>query len=467
MRTSGTAILNPPQIDALRRSFRGPLIGPDDDGYDEARKVWNASIDRRPLIIAKCSGTADVIAAVDFARTNHLLVAVRGGGHNVAGNAVCDGGIVIDLSGLKGVWVDPAARIARVQPGVTWGEFDREAQLFALATPGGLVSMTGVAGFTVGGGIGWLSRKHGAASDHLLSADVVTAEGRHVKASAGENEDLFWAVRGGGGNYGIVTSFEFRLHPVGPSILGGVIFYPGDKAAELLRILRDELAKAPDEFTAGCVLKLAPPAPFLPPTSHGAPVAILAVCHFGKPSDGVELLRPLFSLGEPLANLVGTRPYTEMQSLLDASWAPGFQNYWKAQYLAELPDTAIEIITSKAAKITSPLSDIKVIPMGGAFARFGEQDSALSHRNAAWIVNINSRWVRPDEYDRHVEWTRDLWSSVRPYSSGGVYLNFLGDEGADRVREAYGDSKYERLALLKRKYDPGNLFQLNQNIKPA
>jgi FAD/FMN-containing dehydrogenase len=466
VQSSGT-IVSRPDLTALEQCFRGPLISPDDEGYDEARKVWNGSIDRKPMFIARCTGTADVTAAVDFARDNDLLVAVRGGAHNVAGNAVCDGGMVIDLSGLKGIWIDPATRTARVQPGVTWGEFDREAQAFGLATPGGLVSMTGVAGFTLGGGLGWLSRKYGAASDNLLSVDVVTAEGRHLKASATENEDLFWGVRGGGGNFGIATSFEFQLHQVGPKVLGGMMFYPAKQGHKLLGILRDRLAEAPDELFTASVLKLAPPAPFLPPEVHGKSIVILGVCWVGEPEAGHELLSPLRELGEPLANLVAMRPYTQLQSMLDAGWLPGFQNYWKAQYLRELPDDAIETVLSKAAEITSPISDIKVFPVGGAFARVGEDDTAMSHRSAPWIININSRWADPHESSRHVNWTRELWSAVQPFSTGGVYVNFLGDEGHDRVREAYGPAKYERLVALKNKYDPANLFRLNQNIKPS
>ncbi|MEX2551563.1 MAG: FAD-binding oxidoreductase [Actinomycetota bacterium] len=467
MQSSGTMVSRLPDLAELEQRLSGKLISPDDDGYDEARKVWNGSIDRRPLFIARCSGTADVMAAVGFARDNGLLVAVRGGGHNVAGNAVCDGGMVIDLSGLKGIWIDPATRTARVQPGVTWGEFDREAQAFGLATPGGLVSMTGVAGFTLGGGIGWLSRKYGAASDNLLSVDVVTAEGRHLRASESENEDLFWGVRGGGGNFGIATSFEFQLHQVGPEVLGGMMFYSAEHAHQLLRIQRDHLASAPDELFSASVLKLAPPAPFLPAQVHGTSIVILGVCWVGEHEEGLEFLSPLSDMGEPLANLVAMRPYTQLQSMLDAGWLPGFQNYWKAQYLSGLPDDAIETVLSKAAEITSPLSDLKVFPIGGAFGRLGEEDSAMSHRSAPWVININSRWVDPHESGRHMQWTRELWSAVRPFSTGGVYVNFLGDEGEDRVREAYGPAKYERLVALKNKYDPTNLFRLNQNIKPT
>jgi FAD/FMN-containing dehydrogenase len=457
---------NPPDVEELNQSFRGQIICPDDEDYEGARKVWNASIDRRPSIIARCSGTADVMSAVKFAGRSEMLVAVRGGAHNVAGNAVCDGGIVIDLSRLKGIWVDPAARTARVQPGVTWGELDRETQAFGLATPGGLVSTTGIAGFTLGGGIGWLSRKFGTASDNLLSVDLVTAAGDHVRASAAENPDLFWGIRGGGGNFGVVTSFELQLHPVGPAVLGGLMFYSADRAPRILRLLR-EFLHGPDELFTVAVLRLAPPAPFLPPEVHGTSVIVLGLCWAGPLEEGREILRPLRDLGEPLADLVTPRPYTELQSMIDAGGSAGFHNYWKAQYLRDLPEKAIDTIISSAATITSPISDLKVFPMGGAVARVDEDDSAFGHRSAPFVININSRWEMPDESDRHIQWTREFWSAVQPFSTGGVYVNFLGDEGQDRVRAAYGEAKYERLVELKNKYDPANLFHLNQNIKPS
>jgi len=457
---------NPPDVEELKQSFRGQIVCPDDDDYEEARKVWNASIDRRPSIIARCSGTADVMSAVKFAGRNEMLVAVRGGAHNVAGNAVCDGGIVIDLSRLKGIWVDPAARTARVQPGVTWGELDRETQAFGLATPGGLVSTTGIAGFTLGGGIGWLSRKFGTASDNLLSVDLVTAAGDHLRASATENPELFWGVRGGGGNFGVVTSFELRLHPVGPTVLGGLMFYSADRAPQVLRLVRDFLL-APDELFSVAVLRLAPPAPFLPAGVHGTSVIVLALCWAGPIEEGREILRPLRDLGEPLADQVTPRPYTQLQSMIDAGGSAGFHNYWKAQYLRDLPENAIDTIISSAATITSPISDLKVFPMGGAVARASEEDSAFGHRSAPFVININSRWDMSAESDRHIQWTREFWSAVQPFSTGGVYVNFLGDEGQDRVRAAYGEAKYNRLVALKNKYDPANLFQLNQNIKPT
>ena len=467
MRSSDTTIQSPFDVELLRQNFRGQVIGPHDDAYEDAREVWNGSIDRRPLVIARCTGTPDIVEALRLARAHHLLVAVRGGGHNVAGNAVCDGGIVIDLSGMKGIWIDPVRKLARVQPGVTWAEFDREAQGFGLATPGGLVSMTGVAGFTLGGGLGWLSSRFGAASDNLVSVDLVTAEGRNLRASASENADLFWGLRGGGGNFGIATSFEFSMHEVGPQILGGLRFYTAEQGRRIIQILREQQPSTPDELFCAAVVKLAPPAPFLPREVHGRCIVILGVFWTGGHQQGWEALRPLDEAGIPLADLVAVRPYTQMQSLLDAGWPAGFQNYWKAQYLGELPDKAIDVILGRTAEITSGLSDVKVIPLGGAFSRVDEGETALGHRSAPWIININSRWSDPEESDRHIHWTRELWQAVQPYSTGGVYVNFLGDEGEDRVRDAYGPDKYRRLVALKDKYDPGNVFRLNQNIRPT
>jgi FAD/FMN-containing dehydrogenase len=373
---------------------------------------------------------------------------------------------VIDLSAMKGIRVDPIRRTARAQPGVTWGEFDHETQAFGLATPGGLISSTGIAGLTLGGGFGWLSRKHGTTSDNLLSADVITAEGCQLTASPTHHEDLFWAIRGGGGNFGIVTSFEYQLHPVGPSVLAGRIFYPGELAGKVLRCFRDASSSFPDAVTSIAGLRMAPPAPFLPPEAHGRPVIVLTLCWAGPIDEGEAVLRPLREIGHPLADLLVPRPYTEVQSMLDASWTPGFHNYWKSDYLDGLPDEAIDAIVDHAMAISSPVSDVKVIPLGGAFARPDERFSAFAHRQAPALININSRWADAAETDRHVEWTQGLWQAIQPYSTGGVYLNFLGDEGEDRVRAAYGPAIYDRLAEIKGRYDPTNFFRMNQNIRP-
>lgn len=453
-------------FDRLEKCIRGEIIRPSDAGYDRARRVWNASVDRYPAVIVRCTGAADVIGALDFARGTDLPVAVRGGGHNVAGNAVCDDGLVIDLSEMKGIRVDRDRRIAQAQPGLTWGEFDHETQAFGLATPGGLVSSTGIAGFTLGGGLGWLSRKHGTTSDNLLTADVVTADGRLLRADSISHADLFWAIRGGGGNFGVVTAFEYRLHPVGPSVLGGVIFYPADAAIDVLRFLRDVLADYPDELTAAAVLRIAPAAPFLPSHAHGRHVIALALCWSGPIEEGEAKLRPLRQLGSPLADLLAARPYTQLQCMLDAAWGPGFHNYWKAEYLRCLSDDAIDVIVAQAERITSPLSDVKIIPGGGAVARGDDDVSAFAHRQAPFILNINSRWADPGEAQHHIEWTQAFWESMRHFSADGVYVNFLGDEGEDRVRAAYGPVAYERLAQIKGRYDPANFFRFNHNIRP-
>jgi FAD/FMN-containing dehydrogenase len=449
-------------FDALRDRLRGDLILPEHPDYDRARTVWNGSIDRHPAAIARCSGTADVSAAVRFARERDLLVAVRGGGHNVAGHAVCDDGLVIDLSGLRAVTVDPLARIAQVGPGATWGDVDHETQAFGLAAPGGIVSTTGVAGFTLGGGLGWLTRAYGAACDNLLGADVVTAEGELVRAPA----DLLWGLRGGGGNFGIVTRFELALHPVGPTILGGPMMYPLARTRDLMALRRDLHAAAPDELQTIVILRQAPPAPWVPPAVHGEPVAVLVACWCGELDAGRDALAPLGELGEPLADDLGPMPFTALQSFFDASMSPGFENYWKAEYLDDSDDSMFETLEDLVADISSPLSDVKVMQLGGALARVDDGAAAFAHRAAPTVLNITSRWADPAESERHIAWTRDVWQAMQPWSSGGVYVNFLGDEGPDRVRAAYGDAEYARLVELKRRWDPQNVFRLNQNIAP-
>ncbi len=459
------AITTAIQVSELRSRFRGALITPDDDGYRGAAAVWNGSIRRRPALVARCTGTADVVAALEFARRHDLVTAVRGGGHNIAGNATCDDGLVIDLSGLRTVRVDPARRRAYVDPGCVWGDVDHETQAFGLAVPGGIVSTTGVAGFTLGGGFGHLTRRFGFASDNLTGADVMTADGRFLRASATENEDLFWAIRGGGGNFGAVTAFEFQLHRAGPEVLGGLIFHAAERAPSLLRFLRDYLPSSSEDLTVFTVMRKAPAAAFVPHEFHGQPVIANLVVHSGDPTQAERDLAPLRSFAEPLADLVSRRPYTAVQALTDASWAPGFENYWKSDYLMGIPDGAIEVLTEHLATITSPLSDFKIAYLGGAAARLPD-DSALSHRKLPFLLNINTRWPLGDAPEPHIAWTRSLFERMKPFSEGKVYVNFLMDEGQDRVRAAYGPEKYERLVAVKRRYDPENFLSLNQNIKP-
>jgi FAD/FMN-containing dehydrogenase len=450
----------------LRERFRGELIYPGGEGYDDARRVWNGMIDKRPAVIARCAGVADVIEAVNFARANEIVVAVRGGGHNVAGNAVCDGGMVIDLSRMKGIRVDPSAGRARAQPGVLWGEFDHETQAFGLATTGGIQSTTGIAGFTLGGGIGWLSRKHAHTCDNLISADVVTADGRLLKVSASEHEDLFFAIRGGGGNYGIATSFEYRLHPV-EFVLGGMVLHRLERAPEVLAFFRDYLESAPDHLGAIAFFITAARAPHIPEHLRGRPVVTIGICYTGPARDAEDVVRPLRRFGPPDADLLGPMPYRALQSQLDAANPAGYQNYWKAEYLAGLSDGAIEAIAEHASRKPTDSSKVLLTRLGGAAGRVPEDEMAFSHRHAPFIININGMGPDPGERDRLVSWARDFWSAMQPYSSGGVYVNFLGEEGEARVRSAYGEGKYDRLVALKTRYDPANFFHLNQNIKPA
>jgi FAD/FMN-containing dehydrogenase len=455
-------------FDELGGSFRGELLLPTGPGYDTARRIWNGAIDRRPACIARCTGVADVVAAVRFARERDLVVAVRSGGHGVAGHAVCDGGLVIDLSPLKGITVDPQARTARAQAGVLWGELDRETQLHGLATVGGIVTHTGIAGLTLGGGIGWLMRKHGATVDNLLCADVVTAQGEIVTASEEENPDLFWAIRGGGGNFGIVTSFEYRLHPVGPIVLAGPVFHPLEDAPEVLRFYREFIAAAPDELTTIFELSVAPPLPFLPDEVHGKPVVMVGACYAGSPDEGAEVVRSLKQFGRPIVDLLEPKPYTALQSLFDPLVPHGWHRYWKSVELPPLTDDAIDTLVEHAPAVTSPKSYCIVFQLGGALARVGEDETAFSQRDAAHNVNINAVWTEEDpDAERHVDWARDFFDAMQPHAGGRVYVNFLGEEGGNRVRQAYGARNYERLVELKRAYDPTNFFRLNQNIQPG
>jgi FAD/FMN-containing dehydrogenase len=456
-----------PDQERLRDSLHGPLIQPGDKGYDEARSIWNGAIDRRPACIARCTGVADVVAAVRFARDRDLEIAVRSGGHGVGGHALCDGGLVIDLSPMKGIRVDPARRTARAEAGVLWGELDRETQLFGLATVGGIVTHTGIAGLTLGGGIGWLMRKYGATVDNLLSADVVTADGEVVTASQERNPDLFWGIRGGGGNFGIVTSFEYRLHPVGPIVLAGPIFHPLEDAPEVLRFYRGFIADAPDELTTIFNLRAAPPLPFLPEDVHGKPIVMVGACYTGSPEDGAEVVRPLKQFGSPIVDLLEPKPYTALQSMFDPSVPHGWHYYWKSVELPPLTDGAIETLVERASALTSPKSYCIAFQLGGALGRVADSDTAFSQRGAAHNVNINAIWTEEDpEAERHIAWARDFFDAMQPHAGGHVYLNFLGDEGGDRVRQAYGAENYKRLVELKRTYDPTNFFRLNQNIAP-
>jgi len=456
-----TAVLSESAVSDFKESLRGALLQPGDAGYDDARKIWNGMIDRRPALIACCCGIADVINSVNFARTHGLLVAVRGGGHNIAGNAVCDGGLMINLSAMKSVRVDPVRRTARAEPGLTWAEFDRETQAFGLATTGGQISTTGIAGLTLGGGWGYLARQHGLTSDNLLSADVVTADGQLLSASATEHADLFWGLRGGGGNFGVVTSFEYRLHPVG-TVLAGLIAYPLDKAKEVLRVFRDLTAAAPDELASGAILITLP---------DGPPVIGVGVCYNGAIEEGERILKPLRTFGSPLMDQIGPMPYLAAQKLIDGLYPPGLQNYWKSSFLKEISDKAIDTIEAYCAKRPSSMCHVVIEhQLGGAVGRIDRDATAFNHRDAQYSFLGIGECAAPADAENCTRWVREFWQAMQPYSTGGVYVNYLGqeaDEGADRIKAAYGPEKYRRLSALKNKYDPTNLFRLNQNIRPA
>ena len=464
--TGAHSVVGDASLQELEESLRGELIRPSDPRYDEARAVWNGAIDKHPAALVKCAGVADVRQAIEFARSQDLVVAVRGGKHSLPGFSTCDGGIVIDLGGMKGVRVDPVARTAQAEAGLTWSEFDHETQAFGLATTGGLISTTGIAGFTLGGGIGWLMRAHGLTCDNLLSADIVTADGELLHASADENQELFWGLRGGGGNFGVATSFEYQLHPVGPVVMAGPVFYRGDRAEEILRFYRDYTRDLPGEATTLLNLATAPPAPFLPEEIHGKLVCVLVGVYAGPVAEGERVLAPMRELGDPVADLMGPLPYVAMQSLLDALYPAGGSNYFKAGYLEELSDASIATMVEQHQSVTSPMSEIHVHHFGGAVGQVPEDATAFGNRSAEFVLNILGRTPDAGGFAEAVDWARGCYDALEPYTTGGTYTNFMS-EGDDRLKEAYGQEKYERLVALKDRYDPTNLFRLNQNIAPS
>lgn len=461
----GRARVDDAALAALRAGFRGAVIDSGDARYEEARKVWNGMIDRRPGLILQCTGVADVISAVRFARERRLLVSVRGGGHNIAGLGVCEGGLVIDLSRMLGVWVDPERRLARAQAGCLLGDLDRETQVHGLAAVLGFVSATGIAGLTVGGGFGYLTRRHGWTCDTVLSMDVVTADGNVVRASADENTELFWALRGGSGNFGIVTSFEYRLFPVGPTILGGAIAWHAEDAREVLRLYRELTESSPRELTLVAALRNAPPAPWLPKEIHGKPMIGIFVCHTGNPDEGEKLVAPLRSFRKPVADIVVRRPYTQMQSLLDATQPKGRRSYWKSEYIANLDAKFEETLIERARRITSPHSAILLFQIAGALNELPADHSPAGNRDAKFVLNLAGQWETAADDAANIAWAREAWQAVRPFSTGGVYVNFLTeDEGADRVKDAYGAQTLARLATLKQKLDPEALFRHTKRV---
>ena len=452
-------------VDELKRRFGGEILLPTDGGYEAARKILNAMIDKRPAIIARCASTNDVVHAVNFARDNALVLAVRGGGHNIAGSAICDDGIVIDLSPMKTATVDPNTRRVIVEAGALLGDLDAATQAHGLATPLGINSTTGVAGLTLGGGIGWLSRKHGLTIDSLESAEVVTAQGEVIRASATEHSDLFWALRGGGGNFGVVTRFEFRLHPVGPDVLSGLIVYPLAQGPEVLRKYRDFMLRAPDELTVWVVMRKAPPLPFLPTEVHGQEVVVLAMLYTGDPATGEALIEPMRHFGTPVGEHVGVQPYIAWQQAFDPLLAPGARNYWKSHNFDRLDDGLFDALIGFVRTLPTPHCEIFIASLGGATSRVGADATAYGQRGAQFLMNVHGRWDTPADDAAGIAWSRQLYEATAPYASGGVYINFLMGEDGDRVRAAYGGN-YERLARVKRQYDPENLFRTNQNITP-
>jgi FAD/FMN-containing dehydrogenase len=454
-----------PEIQALGDDFRGELVHPGEPSYDDLRKVWNGSIDRRPGLIARCSGVADIRSALAYARRTGGPVAVRGGGHSFPGHSTCDGGVLLDLSPLKGIRVDPVRRTARAQAGVLLGELDRETQEFGLATPSGIVTHTGLAGLTLGGGIGWLMRKYGLSIDNLLSVDLVTAEGELVTASEDVNADLFWGIRGGGGNFGIVTEFEFRLHPVGPTVYAGPIAWSMEQSPELLRFYRDWITDIPDELTTAVIHRWVPAVPAMPPELHGRPVVMVVACYAGPVEDGERAVAALKAFAPPVLDLCTPRPFLTLQSMLDPSFPHGRWYYMRACDVAELTDEVIDIAVERGLAIDSPLTSYPIFHLGGAISGVPDDSAAFGSRSNGHTFNFVGATLGPDGFDQQREWVRDSWRAIEPHQSG-AYVNFLGDEGEDRIRSAYGATTYDKLKDLKRKYDPDNLFHLNQNIPP-
>jgi FAD/FMN-containing dehydrogenase len=448
----------------LKGRVRGPLLRPGEPGYDEARSVWNAMIDRRPAMIVRCLGVADVVASVQAARQHGLPLSIKGGGHNIAGLAVCDGGLMLDMSLMRGVWVDPAARVARAQAGCLLGDVDRETELHGLAAVLGFVSNTGCAGLTLGGGFGYLTRRYGWTSDNVASIDLVTADGRVIRASELENADLFWGLRGGGGNFGVATSFEYKLHPVGPDIVAGAIAWRGEDAPRVLEMYRSLVASAPRELTAVAALRLAPPAPWLAKDVHGKPIVALFICYSGSIAEGEKLLAPLKAFGSPVGDVVQKRPYVSQQTLLDATQPKGRRYYWKSEYLSALEPRLLTRAIEHALRIVSPHSAILLFPLDGAVNQLPEDHSAVGNRDAAAVLNIASAWERAEDDNDNIEWARATWRDMREFSTGGTYVNFLTEEeGDERTRAAYR-TNYARLAEIKTTWDPSNLFRTNKNI---
>lgn len=465
---SGT-LLPDANLKAFVEGFAGDVVRPGDADYDDTRAVWNAVIDRYPALIARCTGVADVIDAVNFSQENDLLVSVRGGGHNVAGSAVCDGGLVVDLSEMTGIHVDLDAQTARAEAGATWADLDRETQQFGLATPGGVVSTTGIAGLTLGGGIGWLRRKHGMSIDNLVSVDIVTADGEFLTASGHEHSDLFWGIRGGGGNFGVVTSFEYRLHPVGPEVMFVGALYPLETAREILLAWRDFMEAAPDEISSQAVFWSIPAVPDFPEAVHGEPIVAIVATHCGSVEEGQRALQPLREFAEPIVDLSGPMPFTAVQQLYDPFLPEGECYYWKSLDLNRLDAEVIDALVAIAEDRPSPKTLMPIWHLGGAMNRVGATETAYGPRDTTYLLSLDTTWTNPDETEENIAWTREVWEELHRFSDGGLYLNFpgFGEEGEELVRAGHGAEIHDRLVELKTEYDPENVFRMNQNIKPT
>jgi FAD/FMN-containing dehydrogenase len=462
-------MINETAIEQFKGSLKGQFINSKSADYEEARKVWNGMIDKHPLMIVRCADEDDVAKAVNFARNNKLEIAVRGGGHNVAGFSTCDDGIVIDLSPMKKIEVDKTSQTAKAQAGLTWGEFDKATQEHGLATTGGLVTTTGVAGFTLGGGFGWLVRKYGMTIDNLLSVDMILASGKRVTASSSENPDLFWGVRGGGGNFGIVTSFTFKLHPVGPNVYGGALFYPVSKAKDLLQFYNKWTQTLPNELSTMTAFLTAPPLPFIPKELVGTQMIAVALCFTGEKDEGDKLLKPLRDLIQPAVDVAGPIPYLALQGMFDESAPKGIHSYWRTQYFNELNDDAIDTLIEQVLNLKnmSPFNAVHIHHWEGAINRVKSEDAAFSHRDARFVMNVLGLWMAGEDSNKNINWVRNSSDAVKQFSTGKLYLNFMADIGEDKVMAAYGRDKYDKLVQLKNKYDPENLFHLNQNIAPS
>ena len=451
----------------LKMRLQGPVFAPGDVGYEESRTVWNAMIDRKPAVIARCLGSADVIACVQFARENDILLCIKGGGHNIAGLATADGALMLDMSLMRGVWVDPQRKVAHAQAGCLLGDVDRETQVHGLAAVLGFVSLTGIAGLTLGGGFGYLTRRWGWTTDNVVGMDVVTADARLVRASSDENADLFWGLRGGGGNFGVLTGIDYTLYPVGPQIVGGVVAWPASEAPKVLQLYRTLAEKAPPELTLVVLLRPAPPAPWLPKEMHGRPMVGMLACYTGKPEDGEKAVAAIKSFGKPIGDVLVRRPYAQLQSLLDATQPKGRRYYWKSEYVSRVDPTLCDKLIEHAAKIQSPHSMVGLFQIDGALNRLKADHSPVGNRDARYVLNIAGAWEQASDDKANMDWARAAWNDMKSFSTGGTYINFLTeDEGPERIEAAFGKGVH-RLAEVKAKWDPKNMFRMNRNIKPA